>query len=143
MQHAQTEPQRTDDLRSEVQSFLDRFARALTSGDGKTIATLWETPAFALGDEGPHAIGTPAEIERFFGGAKEQYNQRGIVDTRPQIMFLERVSDRIVVADVCWPYLDREGHEVGAECSTYTLRRDDRGALRLRIALMRGVQRPR
>ncbi|PCC74844.1 hypothetical protein SAMN02745121_05977 [Nannocystis exedens] len=34
-----------------------------------------------------------------------------------------------------WPYVDREGREVGHERSTYALRRDDSGALRIRAVL--------
>ena len=39
-----------------------------------------------------------------------------------------------------WPYLDAQGHELGAETSTYTLRRDGNGRLRLRVAVTHGVE---
>jgi hypothetical protein len=127
---------------SSVQDFLDRMGRALTAGDGKTIATMWGIPALVIGDAMVMAVTTAAEVEQFFGGAKDQYNERGITDTRAEILRLEWVTDRIVVVDVRWPYLDAQGREVGAESSTYTLRRDDRGKLELRVALMRGVAEP-
>jgi hypothetical protein len=122
-----------------VQDFLDRFGRALTAGDGKTIATMWSMPALVLGDTMVKAVSTPAEVEQFFGGAREQYNQRGITDTRPDILRLEWVTERIVVVDVRWPYLDAKGHEIGSESSTYTLRRNDDNALEMVVVLMRGV----
>jgi hypothetical protein len=126
--------------RAAVQDLLDRFARALTSGDGRGAASLWETPAFVLGDEIVMPVASPEEVERFFGGAREQYNSRGITDTRGEIQRLDWVSDRIAIVDVRWPYLGATGKEVGAESSTYVLRKDDTGALRIRAVVMRGVE---
>lgn len=122
-----------------VQDLLDRFARAITAGDGNAIASLWAVPAFVIGDNGVRAVNSLDEVKEFFSGAKEQYNARGITDTRPDVFGLEWVTDRIVVVDVRWPYLDESGKEVGEEASTYTLRRDDAGDLKLHVALMRGA----
>ncbi len=130
-------------LRAEVQEFLNRFAAALLAGDGDTIAALWEVPAFVIGREGVHAIASHAQISQFFGGARQQYNERGITGTRADLIDLERIDDRIVVATVRWPHLDAKGREVAAESSDYTLRRDDRGVLKLRSVLMRGMETPR
>lgn len=43
------------------------------------------------------------------------------------------------MVEVRWPYLDADGEERGEETSTYTLRRNDRGELRLRVAVMHGA----
>jgi hypothetical protein len=123
----------------EVQEYLDAFARSLTAGDGRTIATMWGLPALVIGADMVQAVSSPNEVEAFFSGAKEQYNTRGISDTRAEIFGLEWIGDRIVVVDVRWPYLDASGNEIGAEASTYTLRRDDSGKLKMHVALMRGV----
>lgn len=125
--------------RAEVQDLLDRMARALTAGDGRAIAGMWETPAFVLGDGMAMTVSSEAELERFFGGAKEQYNAKGISDTRAEIVKLEWPTRRIAVVQVHWPYLDAKGATHGSETSTYTLRRDDSGKLRLRIALLHGA----
>jgi len=125
-------------LVAEVQELLDRFARAMTSGDGRAAAALWETPALVLGDDMARAVGSAAEVEAFFGGAKEQYNRLGIVDTRAEIRGLEALTAKIVLVTVRWPRLDGSGAEKGSETSTYTLRRDDGGALRIRVAMMQG-----
>ena len=124
----------------EVQTFFDEFGRAVTAGDARAIATMWAVPAYVIGDNGALVVSTRAEVEQFFAGAKEQYNKRGITDTRAEIFGLEWVTERIVIADVRWPYLDERGEEKGGEASTYTLRRDDNGALKLHIALMRGEE---
>jgi hypothetical protein len=131
-----------DGLESGVQDFLDRFARALTAGDGKTIATMWATPAYVMADEMSRAVGTTEEVEQFFAGAKDQYNERGITDTRAEILHLEWLTRRIAVVDVRWPYLDEDGKELGEETSTYTLWKDDDGELKMRVVVMRGASAP-
>lgn len=126
----------------EVQGFLEEVGRSLTAGDGHAIATMWAVPAYIIGDEMAHVVNSREEVERFFLGAKEQYNKRGISDTRAEIFGLEWVTDRIVVVDVRWPYLNARGAEKGEESSTYTFRRDDLGDLKLHIALMRAERSP-
>jgi hypothetical protein len=50
------------------------------------------------------------------------------------------MTDRILVVEVRWPYLDQEGNEAGEESSTYTLRRDDQGHLKIRAVVMHGAR---
>lgn len=122
----------------EVRTYLDRYARALTTGDARSIAAMWGVPALVLGDYGARAITTPYAIEALFAGAKESYASRGIVDTRPDIKKIEWLTPRIVVVDVRWPMFDADHAERAAERSTYTLERDADGELRMRVAVLRG-----
>ena len=124
---------------SRIQNLLDQLAEALTAGDGRTAATFWRTPAFVIGDEHEQAVASQQEIEQFFSGSKAQYNQRGIVDTRAEIQRLDWITDRIALVEVRWPYLDATGKAVGEETSTYLFKRDDRGELKLRLAIMHGA----
>lgn len=103
----------------------------------------WETPAFVIGDDMARAVASDGEVEAFFSGAKDQYNQRGIVDTRAVIEREDWLTDRMVSVDVRWPYLDGRGQTIGSESSTYVMRRADDGTLRLRIAIMRGEAKSR
>jgi hypothetical protein len=127
------------DGRPGVQAFLDRFGALVTAGDGAAIAKLWETPAYVLGDTMAMPVASPEEVATFFGGAKAQCNERGITDTRAEIQRETWHSDRVVSVEVRWPYLDADGEEHGSETSTYVLRLDDAGALRLRVAIMHGA----
>lgn len=124
----------------EVQDFLQRYAKALVEGDDETVAQLWEVPAFVIGAETAMAVTRRDEIATFFGRAKEAYHAQGVTETWPDILDEEWLGDRTVVVSVRWPYLDADGHEIGAERAEYTLRRDDRGALRIRYVLIRGVE---
>jgi ketosteroid isomerase-like protein len=126
----------------EVQEFLDRYTRALTASDVDTLVEIWETPAFVLSDEGAHPVGGDDEVRRFFAGAAEQYNSRGIVDTRADIEEVKWQTPRIAVVQVRFPWLDERGRERGDERSTYVLVRDGEDRLRLRVAIMRGASSP-
>jgi hypothetical protein len=125
---------------AELRAFVDRFAHALTAGDTRTIAALWETPAYVLADDAVHDVRSIDEIEQFFNGARQQYSEQGIADTRPEVLRADWLTERIVTAHVRWPYLDGRGRAVGAEAATYTLRRDREGHLRLRVAVLHGVE---
>lgn len=124
----------------EIQDLLNRLARGLTAGDGKAVAAEWGVPAIVIGADGVHAVSTRDEVAGFFTGAKQQYNDRGITDTRPEIRDEDWIGDGVVIVKVRWPYLDAQGKEVGAEASDYTLRRDDAGKLEVRCVIMRGVE---
>lgn len=123
-----------------VQEFLDTFAVAMTSGDVDALARLWEAPAFLIGDQVTRGIDDIDDIRTLFRDAKANYNRVGIVATNAEIVRLDEISDRIISVRVRWPYLDAAGNEVGAECSTYTLRRNLDGEWRLRVALMHGQE---
>lgn len=123
----------------EIQDFFDRMAAALTRGDGEAVADLWAVPALVLSDRHTQAVASLDEVAHFFGGAKDQYNRLGIADTKAQIVGFERLTTRIVLVDVRWPWLDAKGAERGEETSTYLLRRDDSGELKLQAVVMRGM----
>src|SRR5688572_21970737 len=66
---------------SSIQEFLDRFATAMTSGDTEAVSELWEAPAFVIDEQASIAVSSLDDVERFFAGAKDQYNERGITTT--------------------------------------------------------------
>ena len=121
-----------------LQEFFDRFTSALTNGDGKAIAQMWETPAYFIGDEMIRSEENPLEVEKFFGSAKEMYASKGISGTRAELGPVQWVTDRIVEVDVRFPYLEAAGEEQGEESSRYTLRRDDEGEFKFCVVVMRG-----
>ena len=125
-----------------VQEYLDRFATALTSGDTKTMTKLWGVPAFVIGATEARVVHSESEVEQFFGGAKDLYNERGIVGTRAEITNLDWVGDDLVVATVRWPYLDENDRVLGGESSSYTLLRGEDGSFKLRVITLRGEVEP-
>jgi hypothetical protein len=123
---------------SDIDDFFSSMAVALTSGNVEAIKRLWAIPSFVIGEEMSMAVNFPEEVEKFFSGVKEEYNRRGIFDTRPDIKRVQWVSDSVVFVEVRWPQLGKKGEELGEEASTYTLKKDDNGAFRIHVAVMHG-----
>lgn len=132
------QPVPDDDLG--VMEFLRGFSEALTDGDTDAITAMWETPAMVIADEFVQGVESGEELAQLFAGAREHYNSIGVTDTHPEIIRLDEITDRLVVVRVRWPWIDDDGREVGAECSTYTLRRDDLGDWKIRLAIMHGAE---
>src|SRR5690606_26625013 len=109
-------------------------------GASDAIARMWEIPALVIADEFVQDITDKNELHALFAGSREHYNSAGVTDTQPQIVRLDEITDRVVVARVRWPWLDDDGREMGAECSTYCLRRDAMGAWKIRAAIMHGAE---
>ena len=121
-----------------VRALLVGLAHALTSGDGKSAAATWATPALVIADDLALTVTSHDELQEVFGGAKAQYNARGIADTRPDILRLDWVTDRLVIVEVRWPYLAADADEIGEETSTYVIRREPDGRLAIRASVMHG-----
>jgi hypothetical protein len=131
-------PRKAKSKDQEVQDYLDRYARAHTSGDGETVASMWEVPALVVGEEQALTITELQQVKDFFGGAKPMYNERGIFGTRAELLDVDRISDNLVNCLVRWPHLDANEEEIGEESSNYTLRRGGDGQLKMRVVVMRG-----
>jgi hypothetical protein len=138
-EHRVAQPRSADRERAGVQRYFDRFAEAMTSGDTKTMAKLWGVPAFVIGANEARVVQSESEVEQFFDGAKDMYNERGIFGTRAEIVDLDWVGPDLVIAKVRWPYLDQNERTVGEECSSYTLLRGEDGGFKLRVITMRGA----
>lgn len=135
---ASTARSETDDLG--VQDFLESFAMALKRADVKAISAHWDVPAFIIGEDIAANIEERGDLQEMFVGAREQYKAAGITDTRPEIIRLDDISDRLAMVRVRWPWLNEKGQALGAECSTYTLCRDSGGEWKIRVALMHGAE---
>lgn len=123
-----------------VIEFLEMFALSLTEGATDSIAQMWETPALIIGDDAVHQVTERADLVDMFAGAREHYNSAGVTDTRPEIIRLDEITDKVVIVRVRWPWLDDEGNELGAEVSTYTLRHSSLGEWRIRCVVMHGAE---
>ncbi len=123
-----------------VMEFLEAFALSLTEGATEALADLWQLPAMVISDDRTFAVTDRDELKDLFAGAREQYNSAGVTDTRPEIIRLDEITDRIVMVRVRWPHLDEDGDELGAECSTYTLQLSALGDWKIRCAILHGCE---
>lgn len=125
-------------VRAEVQALFDQLANALDDGDREAGARLFEVPALVVTPRGAIALDTPRAVVQHLAQAHERP-----AATRADLVDLERIGERLVVATVRWPHLDDAAAEISAATADYTLHRDDRGLLRIRAVLMRGVEQAR
>ena len=108
-----TPPDRAQTDALDVNEFFERYARALVEGDALTIAALWEAPAFVIDVEIARTVSSADEVEKFFSGARDQYNSRGITGTRAEITQVDWATDLMALVTVRWPLLDETGKEMG------------------------------
>jgi ketosteroid isomerase-like protein len=125
---------------AQVIEFFERLGAALSQGDARAIASAWAAPALVVDDAGVVPVHSVDEVEKFFAGARAQYEDRGIAATRAEIVRVTWVGKRTALAEVRWPLLDKKNAEVGEERSTYTLRANDAGELKIRVALSHATQ---
>jgi hypothetical protein len=123
-----------------VREYLDALAAALATGDGAALMEMCETPGFVLGEGLALAITETEQVTEFFGNAREQYRQLGIVETPAEIVRVDEITDTLVMVRVRWPYRDAQGREMGAETATYTLTREPKGDWKLRVAVVHGKE---
>ncbi len=124
-----------------IQAMLEKFAKAFTSGDGKTAGTFWHVPALIVANEGTRAVATIREVEDFYGSAAKQYNDMGITDTRPEVQSVTWLTDTLASVHVQWPYIGLDGKlRKETEASTYVLRFDD-GEPKIAVVVMMGFDR--
>lgn len=121
---------------SDIDDFLNAFARALTTGDIELIKKIWAYPAYVIGEEKLMLISSDYDVARLYAGARESYNSRGIFDTRPDIKRVQWVADNLVLVESRWPQLDKFGEEVGEETSTYTLKKEDDGNFKIHVVVV-------
>ncbi len=135
--HAQNEAKKTEEQK--IQAMLGSFARAFTAGDGKSAGTFWHVPALIVADEGTKAVSAIKEVEDFYNDAAKQYNDMGIIDTRPEVQSVTWLTDRLASVHVQWPYLGRGGEvRKETEASTYLLRLDSSGEPKIVTVVMMG-----
>jgi len=124
-----------------IADLMDRFAKALSAGDGAAVAQLWTVPAFVLYDGGARPVATIEEVEAFFSNAKEQYAARGIDEARPEIQAIDWMTSQLANVTVRWPYIDQAGKEIGEESSTYTVRQGEKNTFKIQVVVMHGEKK--
>jgi hypothetical protein len=115
-----------DRAQADVQGLLDTWARAVDAGDTEALVALWQPPAFLLADPDVHAIQSNEEVRQFFGAAHGSTRGSG---ANAEILDLRWPNERVAVVDA----------RLGREAWTLTLRRNERGALVVRVAVLHGA----
>lgn len=127
-------------LVKEVQTFLDQFAAAVSENNGKAATNLWESPALVLGDTLAMQVQSDSQVKKMFSSAKKMMTERGVAETRAEILGLENLTPKVVMVTAHFDWINGAGEQVGGEATTFTLRRGDDGALRVKSSVMHGQE---
>ena len=133
----------TQQQEAHIRAMLERYAHAFMAGDGHNAAACWQAPALVVSNEGTHPVSQLAEVEEFFRIVPEQYRARGVAGTRPEIISLRGLTERLAYAEVRWPYLDPQGGEPGGgEASAYIIRIGPTGEPKICVSAVIGSKVP-
>ena len=119
-----------------VGEMLDRLGKAVSSGDLDKVSACYAYPAFFMLQEDSTVFEKPADFIKLFGEGRKWYVDQGIVETRPEIVRFDPMTDEIAGVDVRWPGFDKKGAEVYTETSHYLIQ-SAKGKPLIRVALSR------
>ena len=119
-----------------IGEMLDRLGKAVSSGDLETVSACYAYPAFFMLQENSTVFEKPADFEKMFGEGTKWYADQGIIETRPEILRFDPMTDEIAAVDIRWPGFDKDGAEVYTETSHYVIQATD-GKPLIRVALSR------
>ena len=125
--------------RISLETFIEAYGKAISTGDLERAADSWEIPALVLSDQGTTVVNTREEVMGFFEKASASYKSQGRTSTIGEIISKEYLTKNIVALDVRWPSFDVEGKAKAVEMSHYLLRIGDDGKPRIQVALTRSV----
>ena len=118
-----------------LRRFLVRYGEALSAGDLKAISGCYAVPSLVLSDEGSVPIATREEIEAAFDGAAERYRAQGLVAARPALVASEALSERLLLVEVRWDYLDERGRSAQQNGYRYVLRLEDEASPKIQVVI--------
>ena len=122
---------------TEIKSLLERLAQALSTGDLSEASRCFATPSLFLSDDGATVLADVGQIEQFFAQAAEWYRAQGLTATRPELLRVEELTEKIASVHVRWPAFDASGTEKSSERSHYLVQRGEDGRPCIRVALTR------
>lgn len=113
--------------RARLEAFFVRYGEAVSAGDLKAIFGCYAVPCIVISDAGSIPIATREEVEAAFDGTAERYRARGMVAARPTVVAAEALTEKLVLADVRWDYLDEDGRSAEQNGYRNVLRLEDAG----------------
>ncbi|GIH06613.1 hypothetical protein Rhe02_46800 [Rhizocola hellebori] len=109
----------------QITDFFVRYGAALGSGDLSAIASCYATPALVVSDGRSLPVQDSADVEAAFSGSADTYEARGLVDAKPNIGGMEKITDVLTLVTVGWDYLDTQGGVQPGESYRYLVRLGD------------------
>lgn len=115
-------------VKSQVQAFLDEYMRAFDSISGDSIAALYHAPCVTMrGDGSIHCLQSRDELARFFQGVADTYHRDGYRSSRFSNLEVAPIGARSILATVDWELLREDGSVLRQWRQSYNLVHVDGG----------------
>jgi len=124
--------------RIEVNTMLESLGQAVSAGDLGSVSAFYSFPSLFLSDGTATVFENADKIESLFGQGREWYISQGIVETRPELIAFEQLTDETAAVTVRWPGFDAEGTENYTETSYYIIQLEELMP-KIRVAMTRTV----
>jgi len=107
----------------DVQSFLNSYGVALSTGDLDAIGESYDFPALVVEASGSVLLADPEAVRESTADVARGFRERGLVGVVARLVQVEEVGDALVWAHVRWSYRDENANEQEAQEIRYLLRR--------------------
>ena len=107
----------------DVQTFLNSYGIALSTGDLDVIMESYAFPALVVGSTGSVLLADPEDVRESTTETARGFRERGLVGVVAHLEDVEEVGDALVWARVRWSYRDEYANEQEAQEVRYLLRR--------------------
>ena len=114
-----------DNLDTEINAYLTRYAATLTNFDAHAAASLWGTPGLILDDRIAGAAASRDEMVTGLEQGYPLYRKLGLASVDHEYLGCEQVTDSVIIVRVRWLFYDADGHQLTDGTNIYILRRDD------------------
>lgn len=101
--------------------FLNNYAAALLTYSAHEIAGFYQVPLTVYSDEGVLQVMEMDEVVHFWLAAVDPYRKQGVVNTVPEIISEEQMSNTIRICKVQWNNFNTSGKKAGSETNFYIL----------------------
>jgi hypothetical protein len=116
-----------NEIDTEINDYLTRYAATLTAYDAQAAADLWSTPGMIVDDRFGGVLESREAMVQGLEQSYPLYRKLGLSSVGYEMLGTERLSDAITLVRVRWLFYDADGNQLTDSNSHYILRRDDDG----------------
>lgn len=116
-----------DDIDTQVNDFLTRYAATLTGYDSTAAAELWGTPGMIMDDRFTGVLESRAAMAEGLEQSYPLYRRLGLASVGHEYLGRQSLTDSIHLVRVRWLFHDAEGRRLTDGTNHYLLRADADG----------------
>ena len=111
-------------MKTALQAFFERYARAFEALDAARIASFYTVPCMSMrGDGSIHVFRAREEVEAFFKGVAQTYHGEGMRRSEAQNLQLAPIGGRSTLATMDWVLFRADGSEIRRWRQSYNVAR--------------------